>query len=67
MIIRTLQCALQVVVVAIVTPFPVRNRLAEAKGELDKIMTAEQLALVPVVILGNKIDIQVMATDMAPF
>ena len=41
--------------------------MAEAKGELDKIMTAEQLALVPVVILGNKIDIQVMATDMAPF
>jgi hypothetical protein len=29
-------------------------------------MTAEQLAVVPVVILGNKIDIQVMVTCMAP-
>jgi hypothetical protein len=30
-------------------------------------MTAEQLAVVPVVILGNKIDIQVTDTYMATF
>jgi hypothetical protein len=37
-----------------------RDRLGEAKAELDRIMTAEQLSAVPVVILGNKIDLQVM-------
>jgi GTPase SAR1 family protein len=36
-----------------------RTRLDEAKAELDKIVSAEQLSLVPIVVLGNKIDIQV--------
>jgi len=40
-----------------------RDRFAESKGELDSLLTDEQLANCPVLILGNKIDIAGAASE----
>ena len=41
-----------------------RDRFAEAKAELDKLLSNDQLAGVPFLVLGNKIDIQRAASEV---
>eukprot|EP00929_Paragymnodinium_shiwhaense_P101243 TRINITY_DN6418_c0_g1_i1.p1 TRINITY_DN6418_c0_g1~~TRINITY_DN6418_c0_g1_i1.p1 ORF type:complete len:204 (-),score=33.82 TRINITY_DN6418_c0_g1_i1:104-715(-) len=40
-----------------------RTRFAEAREELEKLMELRSLALVPIVVLGNKIDIPTAASE----
>lgn len=40
-------------------------RLGEAKAELDELLTDEALATVPIVVLGNKIDLQEAVSEIA--
>ncbi|XP_064091079.1 GTP-binding protein SAR1b-like isoform X1 [Macrobrachium nipponense] len=40
-----------------------RDRFAESKAELDSLLTDDQLSNVPIVILGNKIDIPGAASE----
>mmetsp|Transcript_10953 Transcript_10953/g.22039 ORF Transcript_10953/g.22039 Transcript_10953/m.22039 type:complete len:194 (+) Transcript_10953:206-787(+) len=40
-----------------------RERFAESRAELDKLLSNEMLAGVPVVVLGNKIDMQRAASE----
>lgn len=40
-----------------------RRRFAEAKSELDALLTCEELANIPFLVLGNKIDIATAASE----
>jgi len=40
-----------------------RDRFPEAKAELDKLLSNDQLAGVPILVLGNKIDMQRAASE----
>lgn len=41
-----------------------RNRFPEAKRELDSLLMCEELKKVPIVVLGNKVDLQYAASEL---